>query len=117
MLDGDHDVVVTPGFAGNILLKACEGTASLMNKLIKKAFMKSPITKVGYLFASSGFKDMKESMDYKKYGGAILLGVNGVAVKAHGNSDSYAFYNAIDVARRMAESHIVEKIGGMESHD
>ena len=117
VLDGDHDVVVTPGFAGNILLKACEGTASLMNKLIKKAFMKSPITKVGYLFASSGFKDMKESMDYKKDGGAILLGVNGVAVKAHGNSDSYAFYNAIDVARRMAESHIVEKIGGMESHD
>lgn len=110
VLDGDHDVVVTPGFSGNILLKSCEGTASIMNNLIKKAFLKSLITKVGYLLAKSGFQDMKENMDYRKYGGAILLGVNGVAVKAHGNSNSYAFYNAIDVARRMVESRIVEKI-------
>ena len=110
VLDGEHDVVVTPGFSGNILLKACEGTASLVSKLTKKAFLKNLFTKIGYLFAKGGFKDMKESMNYKKYGGAILLGVNGVAVKGHGNSDAYAFYNAIDVARRMVENHIVEKI-------
>ena len=49
-------------------------------------------------------------MNYKKYGGAILLGVNGVACKAHGNSDAYAFYNAIDITKKMIVSGIVDKI-------
>lgn len=115
VLDGKHDVIVTTGFAGNILLKSTEGTAAMMNKLIKKAFLKNLKTKIGYLFAKPGFQEMRENMDYKKYGGAILLGVNGVAVKGHGNSDSYAFYNAIDVARRMVEARIVEKIGSMQN--
>lgn len=110
VLDGSHDVIVTPGFSGNILLKATEGTASLMNGLIKKAFKTSLLTKVGYLFSKKGFADMKDTMNYRQYGGAILLGVNGVCIKAHGNSNTYAFKMALEVSDKMVRSKIVDKI-------
>lgn len=110
VLDGTKDVIVTSGYPGNIFLKASEGTASMMNGLIKKVFKKNLITKIGYLFVKSGLKEMKETLNYKATGGAILLGVNKVAVKAHGNSDDYAFYNALKVAYTMAKNHIVEEI-------
>lgn len=110
ILDGEHDIIITPGFNGNILLKAVEGTASMMNQMIKDAFKTNLITKIGYLFSRKGFKNMKATMDYRKYGGAIFMGVNGVVVKAHGNSNAYAFYYGIDVAYKMVKSNIIEKI-------
>lgn len=109
-LDGNHDVVVTGGFAGNIFLKATEGMASIMNGMIKKSFKRNLLTKIGYLFSRKGFDEMKETMNYRKYGGAILLGINGVTVKAHGNSNAYAFYNAIDVAQKMIAADVLSKI-------
>jgi phosphate acyltransferase len=110
VVDGTHDVVVSPGYAGNIFLKSTEGMGKVMNDLIKESFKMNLLTKIGYLFASKGFKRMKETMDYRKYGGAILLGIDGVCVKAHGNSNEYAFYQAIGVAEKMIDCHIVEKI-------
>lgn len=107
-LTGDADVIVTGGFAGNVFLKAVEGTASMMSKLIKRSFKKNLSTKIGYLFAKKGFDDLKETMDYKSTGGAMLLGVNGVVVKAHGSSDAYGFSCAMKVAYRMANVNIVE---------
>ena len=68
------------------------------------------LTKIGYLFSSKGFKKMKKTMDYKRYGGAILLGVDGIVVKAHGNSDDYALYHAIEVADNMVKADIVNDI-------
>ena len=110
VLDGQHDIIVTSGFTGNIFLKATEGVASMMNQMIKDAFKHNLFTKIGYLFAKSGFKQIKETMDYRKYGGSILLGINGIVVKAHGNSNAYAFYNAIKVAKAMVDANITEKI-------
>ena len=110
ILDGNHDIIVTPGFNGNILLKSIEGTASMMNNMIKDAFKTNLITKIGYLFSRKGFKNMKATMDYRKYGGAIFMGVNGVVIKAHGNSNAYAFYYGLDVAYKMVKSDIVNKI-------
>lgn len=107
-LDGECDVIVTGGFTGNVFLKGCEGAAKMMSELMKKAFKKNIFTMIGYLFANNGFKEMKKIMDYKSYGGAMLLGVNGVVVKAHGNSDDYSFGCAIDLAYRMAKSNLVE---------
>ncbi len=109
-LDGNHDVIVTSGFAGNIFLKSTEGMASMMNHMIKDSFKMNLLTKIGYLFSSKGFKKMKKTMDYKRYGGAILLGVDGIVVKAHGNSDDYAFYHAIEVADNMVKADIVNDI-------
>lgn len=110
VLSGTADVVVAEGYAGNVLLKSIEGTASMMNKQIKAAFKKNFLTKLGYLLAKKGFDQMKDNLDYKKYGGAMLLGINGIAVKAHGSSDDYAFFNAIRVAYEMVKLNIVGTI-------
>ena len=109
-LDGHCDVIVTGGFAGNIFLKSSEGMAKMMSGMIKKAFYTNLLTKIGYLFSKKGFKEMKKTMDYETYGGAMLMGVNGVVVKAHGSATAFSFKCALDVAYKMAKSHIVETI-------
>lgn len=109
-LRGDADVIVTGGYAGNIFLKTSEGMAVIMSELIKESFSRNIFSKIGYLFSRKGFKMMKQKMDYKSFGGAMLLGINGVAVKAHGSSDSYSFYCALKVAYRMSKEKIVDKI-------
>ena len=110
VLSGDADIIVADGFSGNVLLKGMEGIAKMMSSMIKANFKKNLWTKLGYLHVRKGFKDMSETMDYKSVGGAMLLGINGVVVKAHGNSDAYSFKNAIRVARQMAEFDVVNKI-------
>ncbi|HKM10970.1 MAG TPA: phosphate acyltransferase PlsX [Bacilli bacterium] len=106
-LEGQVDVLVTGGFAGNIFLKTTEGIAKMMSEMIKKAFKRNVFSKIGYIFANKGFKEMRETMDYKSTGGAMLLGINGVAIKAHGNSDAYGFMSAIEVGYKMAEKNVV----------
>ena len=59
---------------------------------------------------NKGFKNISDTMDYKSVGGAMLLGVNGVVVKAHGNSDTYSFTSALKVAHQLAEFKMVDKI-------
>ncbi len=110
VLYGEADVVVADGFSGNILLKGVEGSAKVLMGGIKKAFTHNILTKIGYLFAKRGFKEMAATFDYKNTGGAILLGVNSVVIKAHGNSDEVAFYSAINVAYKMAKANIVEEV-------
>lgn len=110
VLSGDADVVVAEGYPGNVLLKGIEGTAGMMNSMIKGAFKRNIFSKLGYLLSSKGFKEMKDKMNYKQYGGAMLLGVNGVVVKGHGSSDAYAFYNAIRVAYELANANVVETL-------
>ena len=110
VLDPKVDVVVCDGFNGNIFLKAVEGTAKYMSKLMKEAFLLNLSTKIGYLFAKKGVKGISKQMDYKSVGGALLLGVNGIVVKAHGNSDAYGFESAMKIVKRMAKANILEKI-------
>lgn len=111
VMSGEADVVVADGYSGNILLKSAEGTAKIMSNMIKGVFKKNLWTKIGYLHVRKGIKDMTETMDYKSTGGAMLLGINGVVVKAHGNSDDYAFHCALNVAKKMIESKVCESIG------
>ncbi len=117
-LNGKADVIVTGGYAGNVFLKTAEGVFVLMGDLLKKAFKKNYFTKIGYLFSRKGIKGMKSTFNYKSTGGAMLLGVNGVVVKAHGSSDAYCFSCAMDVAYRMAEANIVELMKeGLKEHE
>ena len=109
-LNGTADVIVSGGFAGNIFLKGCEGIFVLMNNLIKSAFKRNIFTKIGYLLSKKGFDDLKTSLNYKTYGGAMLLGVNGVVVKAHGSSDGFSFSYALEVALKMAQADVVNLI-------
>ncbi len=110
ILNGECDVAVFEGFVGNVYLKGCEGIAKMMSGMIKDAFTSSFSSKIGYLFAKKGFNDFRSTMDYKKVGGALLIGVNTVAVKAHGNSTDDSFACAIDIAYRMALKDTVNQI-------
>ena len=73
-------------------------------------FKKNLWTKLGYLHVRGGVKNITETMDYKSVGGAILLGINGVALKAHGNSDAYSFESALKVVKSLAAFKLPEKI-------
>lgn len=109
-LSGECDVIVTDGFTGNVFLKSSEGMAKMMSSMIKEAFKRNLWSKLGYLHVKKGIKEMTETMDYKSTGGAMLLGVNGVVVKAHGNSDTYSFGCALEVAHKLVLNNLVEKI-------
>ena len=110
VLNGDADVLVADGFSGNVLLKGMEGVAKMFGGMIKSAFKQNLWTKLGYLHVRKGFNNISETMDYKSTGGAMLLGINGVVVKAHGNSDAYSFKNALRVAHLMVTYDVVNKI-------
>ena len=109
-LSGEADVIVTDGFTGNVFLKSSEGMAKMMAGFIKSAFKKNLWTMLGYLHVRKGIKEMSDTMDYKSTGGAMLLGVNGVVVKVHGNADAWSMYCAINVARKLVKSDIQTKI-------
>ncbi len=110
VLTGEANVVVTDGYSGNICIKAIEGTAKTMGKMLKQGFMRNLASKIGYLLAKKGVDNMKKTMDTKRVGGAMLLGVNAVAVKGHGNSDATAFYYSLELAYRLASNSITSKI-------
>lgn len=110
VLNGDADILVADGFSGNVLLKGMEGVAKMFGGMIKSAFKQNLWTKLGYLHVKGGFDNISETMDYKSTGGAMLLGINGVVVKAHGNSDAYSFKNALRVAHQMVTYNVVNKI-------
>ncbi|MCB9499149.1 MAG: phosphate acyltransferase PlsX [Erysipelotrichaceae bacterium] len=109
-LKGECDVLIMDGFSGNIYLKSTEGALKVMSSLLKKAFKKNIFTKIGYLFARKGVKDISDTMDYKAVGGACLLGVDGLLLKAHGNSDPRAFIGCFNQAYTLAKEDMINKI-------
>jgi len=110
MTNGTVDVVVTDGFTGNIVLKTAEGTVHFMKNIIKDGVNKSLLAKIGALLMSSVFKEMKKQSDSSEYGGALFMGLNGISIKAHGNSDSKAIKNAILVGNKFAENNFIESL-------
>lgn len=110
VLNGVTDVLVADGFAGNVFLKAVEGTAKYFSGILKSMLTKNIITKICALLLSGGIKTMKDSFNADKHGGAPILGVDGVVIKAHGSSNAEAFYNAIRQASEFAEKDVVSII-------
>ncbi|MGL5067092.1 MAG: phosphate acyltransferase PlsX [Sarcina sp.] len=108
--EGDVEVLVCDGFVGNTVLKMYEGTAKTILSMIKEEIMSSVVSKIGAIFLSGTFKSLKKKMDYKEYGGAPFLGVNGICIKAHGSSDAKAFKNALGQARRFYNNDLIGKI-------
>lgn len=108
-LFGDIDVLVADGYSGNIYLKAVEGTAKAMSSMLKTAFKRNVFSMIGYLFSKKGIEEMKQKMDYKNVGGALLMGVNGVVIKAHGSSDVQSFLSALENGYKLVSVDIVNK--------
>ena len=92
------DVVVTDGFTGNIVLKTAESLGYAIKSLLKTELTRNPLRKLGALLAAGAFRQFKHRMDPEVYGGAVLLGLNGIVIKTHGASRSRAIANAIRVA-------------------
>lgn len=107
---GDIQVAVTDGFTGNIILKYAEGFAKVLLKTIKNEIMSTTRGKLGGLLLKPAFANIKKQLNTDEYGGAPLLGVDGVVVKAHGSSGGYAIFKALEQARRMVESHMVQAL-------
>ena len=107
---GVVDVIVADGFTGNIILKLTEGVAMQIVSGLKKQIMKNTIGKIGGLLLKKNLTDFKKMLDYTEYGGAPLLGINGLVVKAHGSSNAKAFKNAIKYAQIGIESSLVDEI-------
>lgn len=110
ILEGAADVIITDGFSGNIALKTIEGTVATYTQLVKELLASNFATKLSGLLMKKKLHDMKAYLDYRKYGGAILAGVNRPVVKAHGSSNTEAFTNAVLLLKRMVELDAVSKM-------
>ena len=110
MVEHDVDVIVADGFTGNIILKTAEGIAKFILSLLKENIKSKKIYMLGALILKPVFMKLKNQLDHSEYGGAIFLGLDGISVKAHGNSDSNAIKNAINVANKFAERNFVEEL-------
>ena len=109
---GRADVMACDGFTGNVVLKTMEGTAKLIMDMLKEEIYASTKGKIGGMFLKPSLSNLKKKMDYAEYGGAPLLGVNGVSVVCHGSSKARAIFKAIEVANTCCESKFVEKLKG-----
>jgi len=98
LFNNDVDVVVTDGFTGNVVLKACESLWKMLKGMITEEVRKSPVSMAGALLMKGGLGRTKKRLDPNQYGGAPLLGLKGTVLKAHGSSDKVAIANAIRIA-------------------
>ncbi len=109
LLAGVADVVVTDGFTGNVALKTIEGTARTVADAVSAAARSGPIAAAGGLLLRPALGDLRRRMDPDAIGGAILLGLRGVAVVGHGSSGPAGIANAIRLAARAVEERAVER--------
>ncbi|MDL2310944.1 phosphate acyltransferase PlsX [Peptostreptococcaceae bacterium OttesenSCG-928-C18] len=109
-LSGIVDVIVTDGFAGNVLLKSTEGTAITIMSNLKKGILSSAKAKLGALLLKDVLNDIKGMLDYNEYGAAPLLGVKKAVFKAHGSSNARAIETGINAMVKFIENDIITKI-------
>ncbi|MCL6582008.1 MAG: phosphate acyltransferase PlsX [bacterium] len=110
LYSGNVDVVVCDGFTGNVALKISESVAEMISSYFKQEIPKKFLWRLGYLLMKPCFQGFKKKVDYDEYGGAPLLGINGVCIICHGRSGAKAIKNAIKVAigfiQQNVNSHI-----------
>jgi glycerol-3-phosphate acyltransferase PlsX len=110
LFSGDCDIIICDGFVGNVALKVSEALAEALQKFLKKHILNHPLGILGALLLKTSFKKFKKEIDYSEYGGAPLLGANGVVIIGHGRSNAKAIKNAIRVAKKEVEYRFNEKI-------
>ncbi len=110
IMKGTTNVVVTDGFSGNIALKTMEGTARFITLTLKQAIVSSVFGILGVVFAFPVFLRLRKRLDPSRYNGAIMLGLNGIAVKSHGGTNPVGFANAIRIAVDLAEQDFITSL-------
>ena len=110
LFNGECDVIVTDGFTGNAVLKAAESIAELAFSVMKEELLSTWVSKLAALMMRRSLKRLKKKFAYEEYGGAPLLGVNGVCIICHGRSNPTAIKNAINVAKEFSENKANERI-------
>jgi len=108
LLKGIVDVVVCDGFVGNVMLKTVEGAAYSIMSILKSEMKKDWIAKLGALLSFPAYAYLKKKLDHSEYGGALLVGLNGISVVSHGRSNAKAIKNAVGLAAHLARSGFVE---------
>jgi glycerol-3-phosphate acyltransferase PlsX len=111
------DVVVTDGFTGNVALKSMEGAVKAMAKAVLEAFDANPQTRAAGEVLLPELLPLYATFSPDTYGGAMLLGVNGVCVISHGSSNATAIVNALRVAAEMVEAHVVTRLAEAVTRD
>lgn len=110
IFNGIVDVVVCDGFVGNVVLKLSEGLAEAVGKMLKDEIKQSLLSKIGYLLSRQAFVNFKKKVDYSEYGGAPLLGIDGVGMICHGGSNAKAIKNAIRFAHEYAQKGVNQRM-------
>ena len=110
IFQGEVDVIVCDGFVGNVCLKVSEGLGEAILTMLKSELSKSLAARMGYGLAKRAFASFRKRVDYAEYGGAPLLGLNGVGIVCHGRSNALAIKNAIKVAAEMVRNNVNEHI-------
>ena len=108
--NGDADVIVCDAFVGNVILKLYEGTAKMLLSKVKTTLMSSLKTKIGALLIKNSLSDTMKSFDAKQYGGAPLIGLNGLVVKTHGNAKAMEVKNSLLQCVKFQCEKVNEKI-------
>jgi glycerol-3-phosphate acyltransferase PlsX len=103
---GSVDVIVCDGFVGNVALKVSEGLVEVIRKMLKESLTANLARKMGAFLAQGAFQEFKKRVDYAEFGGAPLLGLNGLCVICHGRSNAKAIRNAIRIAKEFAEGNM-----------
>ena len=107
---GVADVIVCDGFTGNIVLKTSEGLVETVESLLGDELQGTFSSQVGYLLSRRAFRRFRRRVDYSEYGGALLMGVAGLAVVCHGRSSAKAVRNAITMAYRFAATDFINRV-------
>jgi glycerol-3-phosphate acyltransferase PlsX len=110
VMSGKADVVVCDGFIGNVVLKLSEAVAETIGLMIRENIGDNLIRKLGYFMMRPAFRALKRRIDYAEYGGAPLVGINGISIISHGRSSDRAIKNAVRVATELAKSEVNKHI-------
>ncbi len=103
---GDVDVIVCDGFTGNVALKLSEGLIETFSAMLRQELEKTLAAKLGYIFSEKAFRAFRRRLDYSEYGGAPLLGINGITIVCHGRSNANAIKNAVRVANDFCKHNV-----------
>jgi len=107
---GETDVIVCDGFTGNVTLKISEGLVETVEALLHAELQSTFGSQIGYLLSAQAFRRFRKRLDYSEYGGAPLLGVNGICIVGHGRSSAKAVRNAVTMAARAVNQGLLEQL-------